>query len=195
MAEKSKRNVLLNESELISLLAIYYNNISTINNLFTTYMSVFIGGIFVVLGACVLGITSSLSLGIETLLVCMGSLMAILLSIGLRRMVYRSIKHSLENIAKVVILEEKLGLDSIEIYNSKDWPNDSLVMKDHILERKNTGTIKNFIEQRHDKGQFKNVKFITNSIIGISSVIFAFEVIRFVHYLIANLIHKIIMMF
>ena len=61
--------------------------------------------------------------------------MAVLLAYALKNMSRRARKYYLESMVKVVILEEKLGLENKDEYSSKIWKNDSLVLKRHIKSR------------------------------------------------------------
>ena|GEM_PF-5153364 len=63
----------------------------------------------------------------------------------------------MQTIAKMVILEEKLGLDNIRMYNNMFWKSDSIVFKKHIDPRRDTKTIKDFIDKYMNRGQFRNI--------------------------------------
>ena len=173
-----KHSEFLKESDLISLLSIYNDRLSSINQIFTSYITIFLSAIFVVLGAAVVGMSSKLELEIELIVVCSSCILTILLSFGLQATCKRTRKDCLQTIAKMVIVEEKLGLDNNKMYNSEFWKNDSIVLEEHIASRDGTKTIKNFIDINMNKGQYSNIYIISIFVYIVSAMIILLEVYR-----------------
>lgn len=139
--EEKKR---LTNTELINLHSNYYNHYDSSSQQIISYLSLFLSAIFVVLGGCVIVITTDIIIIIQSVILCLCGGLSLLLSVKMLKMYTRGYENILNCIAKIVIIEEKLGIDNAEIYHSKYWENDSMVMEHHINFRKQSKTIEEF---------------------------------------------------